>query len=38
MLCEVWKIIDEDTSDNYHKENTLAIIEGQLACELLFSD
>jgi len=38
MLCEVWKIIDEDTPDDYHKEKTLAIIEGQLACKSLFSD
>jgi len=38
MLCEVWKIIDEDTSDDYQKEKTLAIIEGQLVCESLFYD
>ncbi len=38
MLCEAWKIIDEGTSDDYHKENTLAIIEGQLACKFLISD
>ena len=38
MLCEAWKIIDEDTSDDYHKEKTLATIEEQLACEFLVSD
>ncbi len=38
MLCEVWKIIDEDTSDDHLKKNALAIIERELACDLLFSD
>ena len=38
MLCEVWKIIDEDTSSDFQKENTLAHIEEQMACGFLFSD
>ena len=38
MLCEAWKIIDEGTPDGHHKEISLAIIEGLLACELPFPD
>jgi len=38
MLCEVWKIIDEGTSSDFQKENTLAHIEEQMACGFLFSD
>jgi len=38
MLCETWKIIDEGTSNDYGKENILAIIMEQLACEFRSSD
>jgi len=38
MLCEAWKIIDEGTSSDFQKENTLAHIEEQMACGFLFSD
>ena len=38
MLCEAWKIIDEGTSSDSQKENTLAHIEEQMACGFLFSD
>jgi hypothetical protein len=38
MLCEVWKIINEGTSSDFQKENTLAHIEEQMACGFLFSD
>jgi hypothetical protein len=38
MLCKAWKIIDEGTSDDYHKEKTLAIVKELLVCELHISD
>lgn len=32
MLCETWKLIEENTPKNHEIQNSLALVENQLAC------